>query len=190
MIAKHHTWAVLLGALFALSHVLAGCNTLEKIDRQTDEILDKADNPVGSASSRGESAKADNGFSIVRRPGMTARTVKDAQRRSVAIWGQARSSSTTPGHDTTIMAKARAMALSGQYEYITVQRSWTTATGRVSESRRIPDIIRVRRDGRVDAYEVKSSTDNQDDLEQRLEEGMQSLPARHRGQVEILLPTP
>jgi hypothetical protein len=82
--------------------------------------------------------------------------------------------------------KALAMAVSGDYEYITIQRSWRTATGRVSESRRIPDIIGVRRDGRVDAYEVKSSTDKEKELSQRLREGMQSLPAKNRGQYEVL----
>ena len=165
-----------LGALL----VLTGCNTLEKADRETDRLLNRVSNPGPSSSG--------SGLSVVQRSDMTVRTAKDAQGRAVAIWGQTRSSSTTPGHDKTMEAKALSMALSGDYEYITIQRSWRTATGRVSKSRRIPDIIGVRRSGRVDAYEVESKTDKRKDLRQRLREGMQTLPAKRRGNYDILEP--
>ena len=180
--------AVLLAALLVSSQALIGCTNLEKLDRQTDDLLDKMNNPGGSTSSSSRSSGTGSGLSVVRRPNMTVKTVKDAQGRSVAIWGQSRSSSTTPGHDRTMEAKALSMALSGDYEYVTVQRSWRTATGRVSKSRRIPDIIGVRRNGKVDAYEIKSKTDNEDDLEQRIREGMRTLPARRRGAFDVLKP--
>ncbi len=83
-------------------------------------------------------------------------------------------------------AVAHEMADSGSYEYITIQRSWRTATGRLSENRRIPDIIGVRRDGKVDAFEVRSKSDNSDALETRLKEGLNSLPPKHRGRTGVI----
>lgn len=108
----------------------------------------------------------------------------------VEIWGQTQSSSTTPGHDKTIEAKALAMAYTGKYRYITLQRSWRTATGRLSESKLMPDLIGVRHDGRVDAVEVESKTDKTEDLEARLEEGMRTLPEQHRGDTEVIRADP
>ncbi len=108
--------------------------------------------------------------------------------RQVAIWGQTRSSSTTPGHDRTMEAKALSMALSGEYEYVTIQRSWRPATGRVGKSRRIPDIIGVRRNGKVDAFEIRSRTDKKNILRQRLQEGMKTLPVKHRGKTSVFEP--
>ena len=80
------------------------------------------------------------------------------------------------------------MARSGDYEYITIQRSWRTATDRVGQSRRIPDLIGVRRDGRVDAFEVRSKSDRRDEPRKRLREGMRSLPSKYRGQTQVLEP--
>ena len=57
---------------------------------------------------------------------------------------------------------------------------------RVGTSNRIPDIIGVRHDGEVDAYEVQSQSDKYEDLRKRLEEGMETLPEKHRGKTYII----
>jgi RHS repeat-associated protein len=109
--------------------------------------------------------------------------------RQVAIYGQEVSTSKTPGHDATILATARALAASGVYHYLTIQRNWRTATGYVGTSRLIPDIIGVRCDGRVDGFEIKSKGDTQEELEAKLNEGLNSLPPERRG-TPTVLPVP
>jgi len=131
-----------------------------------------------------------SGLSVVPRRGMASRTVRDAQGRQVTIYGQSGSASTTPGHNRAIENQANRMAQSGTYEYVLMQRSWRTATGRVSPSRAIPDVIGVRRDGRVDAFEVMSRTDTAADLNARLQSGMSSLPAARRGSFSVIDPEP
>lgn len=129
-----------------------------------------------------------SGLSVVPRPGMSARTVEDMNGNPVKIWGQSRSPSKTPGHDATMERHARKMARSGEYEYITIQRSWRTATGRVSKSRKIPDIIGVRRDGKVDAVEVRSKTDSERVLQRRLDDSMETLPPERQGETLVINP--
>ena len=131
-----------------------------------------------------------SGLSVVPRPGMASRTVTDSNGHPVTIYGQSSSSSTTPGHDRAIENQANRMAQSGTYEYVTMQRSWRTATGRVSRSGAIPDVIGVRRDGRVDAVEVASRTDDPAALRSRLVDGMSTLPAGRRGTVSVIDPEP
>jgi RHS repeat-associated protein len=143
-------------------------------------------------TSTGQSEAADKPkdqkMSVVKRRGMASRTVKDAQGKDVEVHGQIESTSKTPGHDETIGAVAEELAKSGEYEYVTMQRSWRTATGRVSKSGKIPDIIAVRRDGRVDVFEVASKSDTQDDLQRRMAEGMNTLPEGKRGTIQVLYP--
>ncbi len=142
-------------------------------------------NAFGEADDKGSS-----GLSVVNRPRMPSRTVRDADGNSVTIWGQSRSTSTTPGHDSTMEAEARRMATSGEYEYVTMQRSWRTATGRVGSSTKVPDVIGVRYNGEVDAVEVRSKTDKYKDLIQRLRKGMKTLPPEHRGEISVIDPVP
>lgn len=184
-------WTVLAGiALVAALAIGAGCTVLEMADKESDQLLDKLNDPSSSSSSSSYSSgnATGSGLSVIERKAMPKRTVKDNRGNDVVIWGQTSSASTTPGHDKTMEAKARDMARSGEYEYITLQRAWRTATGRVGKSRKIPDIIGVRRDGRVDAFEVESKTDKRNDLRQRLRNGMNSLPAKHRGQFDTIEP--
>lgn len=145
----------------------------------------------GPAPPKPSSATPKSGLSVVERPGMQRRTVTDRHGREVTIWGQAeQASSKTPGHAEAINKQVARMAASGDYEYITVQRSWRTATGRVSPSRDMPDVIGVRRDGHVDAYEVWSKTDDKTELWQRLNRGMGTLPPGQRGNVGVIPPAP
>ena len=78
------------------------------------------------------------------------------------------------------------MAKSGDYEYITLNRSWKVTTGLDDASSLRPDIIGVRRNGLVDAFEVQSQSDAYDALLIRLNKGMQTLPAKNQGSVRVI----
>jgi hypothetical protein len=122
---------------------------------------------------------------------MTSRTVTAANGRTLTVWGQAEhAASTTPGHAEAMNNLVNRLAASGEYEYVTIQRSWRTATGRVGTSRDIPDVIGVRRNGVVDAWEVRSRTDVPRELLDRLNRGRQSLPPERRGGIEVIEPEP
>lgn len=169
--------------------LLSSCNALEEFDKDSDRLLDKLNEPGGGSSSSSRSTgESGSGLTVVRRKAMPLTTLQDTRGRRVELWGQSGSASKTPGHDKTIDKRAWAMARSGEYEYVTMQRAWRTATGRVSQSRKIPDIIGVRRDGKVDAFEVMSKSDDRKTLEQRLKEGMDTLPAARRGKYDVIRP--
>jgi hypothetical protein len=80
------------------------------------------------------------------------------------------------------------LAETGEYAYATIQRAWRTATGRQASSRNIPDVIGVRKNSIVDAWEVMSKTDEFDILMLRLDEGMQTLPEALRGEINVIDP--
>lgn len=126
-----------------------------------------------------------SGMGVVRRPNMPERTrlIKGKKRTR---YGGSKSSSTTKGHDQTIEREANKMLESGKYDYVTMQRSWGTATGRITKKRSIPDLIGARLDGRVDAFEVKSRRDKPEDLMDRLKKGMYSLPLDRRGRYSVI----
>ena len=75
------------------------------------------------------------------------------ERNGVKIYGQTASSSTTVGHAESIKLLAEQLADSGKYAYITLQRSYRTATGRVALSRLIPDVIAVGKNGFQKSFE-------------------------------------
>jgi hypothetical protein len=126
---------------------------------------------------------------VIPRPGMRERVLTDRNGREARIYGQAeRGSSTTPGHAEAMNDLAEQLAQSGDYDYITIQRSWGTATERESTSRKIPDVIGVRRDGRVDVWEVESKTDDPETLQQRLDDAMETLPEQNRGSTQVIKP--
>ena len=122
---------------------------------------------------------------------MTSRMVKAPSGSTLTVWGQAEhATSTTPGHAEAMNNLVQRLAATGEYELVTLQRSWRTATGRVGTSGSIPDVIGVRRNGVVDAWEVASRTDDPAQLLQRLQQGRQSLPAERRGTIQVLPPEP
>jgi hypothetical protein len=49
-----------------------------------------------------------------------------------------------------------------------------------------PDIIGVRRNGLVDAFEAMSKSDTKAALIKRLQQGVKTLPAKHQGSVAAL----
>ena len=77
------------------------CTTFEMLDKESDRLLDKASDPLGSSSSSSHSSSSarSSGLSVIERKAMPRRTVKDVRGNDVIIWGQTSSSSTTPGHD-------------------------------------------------------------------------------------------
>ncbi|MGA7614918.1 MAG: RHS repeat-associated core domain-containing protein, partial [Thermoanaerobaculia bacterium] len=142
-----------------------------------------------SAETEGVAAVPNSGLDVVPRPNMPVRRVQDPMGRIVTVWGQAEhASSKTPGHAEAINQTVDEMISSGEYEYITIQRSWRTATGRVGESARIPDIIGVRRTGEVDAIEIMSKTDTELGLQERLQKAMESVPESRRGFISVRPP--
>ena len=74
------------------------------------------------------------------------------------------------------------MAASGKYSHIVIgDRSLRTATGLKDASRRRPDIIGIRNDRKVDAFEVPSISDSEELLQIRLKEASLTLPEELRG---------
>ena len=135
--------------------------------------------------------QGDSGLSVVPRPGMGSETVTDRNGRPVTIYGQSgQASSTTPGHGPMMQNIGESWAHSGEYDYVLYQRSVRTATGRVGTSTNQPDLIGVRRDGKVDMIEVRSKTDSMQQLQQRLTDAQNSLPADRRGKTGIVTPQP
>ncbi len=122
---------------------------------------------------------------------MSKTVVRATNGRKLTVYGQAEySSSTTAGHADAMNNLVERLAASGQYEYVTLQRSLRTATGRVAPSRSIPDVIAVRRDGAVDLWEVRSNSQTAEELGIKLERDMQSLPVQRRGRPRVIEPEP
>jgi hypothetical protein len=156
--------------------------------RESEVPLNMASEAGGGVAAEGTAAPegpAGSGLNVVPRRGMSMRL-----ENGVPIYGQAESSSTTLGHSQAIIDHVNVLAQSGEYEYITLQRAWRTATGRVGSSSLRPDVIGVRKNGIVDAWEVQSDTDIYSDLLQRLREGRSSLPPERQGTIGVIQPTP
>jgi hypothetical protein len=91
----------------------------------------------------------------------------------------------TEGHDFTSIEVAIEWAKSGMYKEIRLNRAYKTATGVQTTPRRLPDVIGIRHDGKVDVVEVRSRTDNEKELRQRNQEAMKQLPESMRGDIDI-----
>ncbi|WP_165603644.1 polymorphic toxin-type HINT domain-containing protein [Planctopirus hydrillae] len=115
-----------------------------------------------------------------------------ANGRNVPIYGlpQNTGDMRCPGgmnmHAQTSINIAKAAAASGEYEYITLNRSWSKSSGNASSDSRRPDVVGVRCDGKVDAWEAISKTDNPNTLRDRVRSGMESLPLSRRGQIFVV----
>jgi propanediol dehydratase small subunit len=91
-------------------------------------------------------------------------------------------------HALTSETLANIRVLDGSCEYVLMNRSLRTATGRTdlgTQATRRADIIAVRRDGRVDLYEVLSPSQDPEDLYQKLDEMKAALPERNRGKIFV-----
>lgn len=91
----------------------------------------------------------------------------------------------TDGHQARSYREAIEMAKSGIYDKVRLNRAYSTTTGVGTSPRRLPDVIGVRKDGRVDVVEVPSRSDNIVNLIQRNQDAMQQLPEHMRGDVRI-----
>ena len=113
--------------------------------------------------------------------------------RTVPIYGtgQPTGTATCPGaanmHAQASETLAKKMAATGDYEYLTLNRRWSTATG-ASPDIRPPDVIGVRCDGRVDAWEVLSKGDTVRNLKMRVDAGMATLPTANQGMTDVVNP--
>jgi hypothetical protein len=72
-----------------------------------------------------------SGLSVVSRPGMASRVVTAPNGQSLTISGQAEmAASTTPGHAEAMNNLVACLAETGEYECVTLQRSWRTPQAR------------------------------------------------------------
>jgi hypothetical protein len=88
-----------------------------------------------------------------------------------------------PAHRATVERLAREFANSGEYEYITMNRAWRTTTGRENALVERPDIICVKPNGTVDAFEVVSPSQTHSEAIAKLEAEMLYTPEPYRGAV-------
>jgi hypothetical protein len=105
------------------------------------------------------------------------------------IYGQLNSTaSKTPGHSEVAYQEATVLSKSGRYREVYLGMGWKTATGVEVSGRELPDIIAIRNDGTVDAYEVESKTDNAWALLNRIQKRMAELPPERQGTTTVLRP--
>ncbi|QDU71017.1 Nodulation protein O [Mucisphaera calidilacus] len=112
------------------------------------------------------------------------RFVDDPTGISVPIFGRGHATGAL-NHDKATDRLAEQLAATGNYEYITTNLTWRTtlndaAGNPLTDSPRRPDVIAVRRDGRVEAYEIPSELDDPTLLYNRMQEIMQTLPDERR----------
>ena len=125
---------------------------------------------------------------VISRPRMRWRQMDNGRGGKVDVYGQSESSSTTPGHAYTIEALAAVLAKSGRYVNIVLQRSWRTASDRANPDRSIPDLIAETPEGKFDAIEVRSNSDNAQALDTRMQQSMELLPQAAKGRRAVVDP--
>jgi hypothetical protein len=96
----------------------------------------------------------------------------------------------TPFHNESMGKIAMDGATSGDYRYMTVQRNLRTTVGRLPglTNDDIPDVAGVRRDGRVDLWEVPSQGQRRPEMVAKLEAILKTLPPERRGQIYVIDP--
>jgi hypothetical protein len=94
----------------------------------------------------------------------------------------------TNGHAETIAEHTLKLRDSGEYEKIYLNKGINRVLGIpkfISPNRR-PDIVGVRKDGKIDLFEVPSKTDRDEDLNARMQEVLDKLPEEKRGKPLIV----
>ncbi|MCC5816299.1 MAG: hypothetical protein JJT78_16230 [Leptospira sp.] len=89
----------------------------------------------------------------------------------------------TNGHAETIAEKTLELRDSGEYDKIYLNKGINRVLGEpklISPNRR-PDIVAVRKDGRIDLFEIASETDKEEDLKERMREVRDKLPEEKKG---------
>ena len=90
----------------------------------------------------------------------------------------------TEGHWETILGKVDELKNSGNYSTIYVNKGIRNEVKDAAINRR-PDIMAVRRDGKIDQFEIKSKTDKAEELYRRLNENRLMMGNR-AGTIEVL----
>ena len=135
------------------------------------------------------------GHKYVNRPGADVRDVTNSSGQQVRIFGQSGSSSETPGHDDKIESFGLEQAQQPGTLMVFLQRSLRTVTARTVNSALIPDIVVVREATpgdlttlKIDMYEVQSASQTPDELRDKLDNLLQSIPEPMRGDTDVLPP--
>ncbi|WP_269921745.1 hypothetical protein [Psychrobacillus psychrodurans] len=92
----------------------------------------------------------------------------------------------TPGHWEAMVDKAKELANNDNISKVYLNKGLSNEIPGIKPNRR-PDIMVVRRDGKIDQYEVPSKTDNIEDLIERMQDNQMLLKDR-AGDIFILPP--
>ena len=95
-------------------------------------------------------------------------------QRAVIVWPKKPHKNGTKGHWETIQRTAEILASGQRYAVLFVNQGLSNVIPGVRPNRR-PDIIAIRRDGKVDQFEIPSKTDLDWKLEKRMEDNKQIL---------------
>jgi hypothetical protein len=115
-------------------------------------------------------------------------TMREGQEWKAKVVGRAQKTG-TPGHATRSYREAIAEAKLEDTEKVFLNRGYKKATGEPVKPNRRPDVTVVKKDGTVNAVEVKSKTDKKTDLESRNIQAMGSIAAEKRGKIRVINPT-
>ena len=100
------------------------------------------------------------------------------------VWCNKPHTNKTPGHWETIQMQVKKLEESGQYIKIYVNKKLSNEIPGASPDRR-PDIMAVRRDGKIDQFEIPSKTDHPKDLYERMDNTRKILGDR-AGDIQVI----
>jgi hypothetical protein len=111
----------------------------------------------------------------------------DVPKGPVCIFG--RPQVTSPGHAQKIFNMATDMANSGSYKSVYMHSKWSKileGTGVQVSPNRLPDIVGIRLDGKIDMIEIASKTDDLTKLLERNTAIWNQLPTHLRGDIIVI----
>ncbi|SEL29478.1 RHS repeat-associated core domain-containing protein [Paenibacillus sp. OK003] len=115
-----------------------------------------------------------------------SQTVKSTTTNSKIVYPSKPHTNKTPGHWEAMTEKATKLAQSKDIVKVYLNKGMGNEIKGISPNRR-PDIMSVRRDGKIDQYEVPSKTDRVSDLIKRMQDN-QRLMGNRAGDIYILPP--
>ncbi|PYE49289.1 type IV secretion protein Rhs [Paenibacillus barcinonensis] len=115
-----------------------------------------------------------------------SQTVKSTTANSKIVYPSKPHTNKTPGHWEAMTDKATKLAQSKDVVKVYLNKGMGNEIKGISPNRR-PDIMSVRRDGKIDQYEVPSKTDRVSDLIKRMQDN-QRLMGNRAGDIYILPP--
>lgn len=170
-----------------------------KIEEAGEKIIGKAREKLGRSINPQTTVPSQSPTSVIK----TTKELKDqpwtirpGQEYKEIIIGKAqktggRTLETQKGdHATRVYREAIEMAKSGKYNKVYLNRGYIAATGEKVSVNRRPDIIGIRKDGKVDVVEVQSKTDKEAILRGRNNEIIAQFPQNKRGDdIRVIKPT-